>query len=271
MLICILIFLKVLVIPFISLLFIGFAVYLIIKTKFNYIFNIKAKTIKLKIPIISEDNTIKRASIIQSEKLEKLISSEAFLRRFAYKNTTIKTSEYFFDDSDMKSEYYLVIVYDKISNVPLLSARYYFDKSVIIKYLQGDNNSESTQKDWGETMNLYNFKEGEIFLVDRLSGNISSSVYRKNRKYIYLLFYSEILTRNKNCKIILMARRVKYEKLLTKYLHLGFNIVGTKIHNGKEHWILSGDLKKSYSQIKLSIVSNIILMSKYLLFKQSIK
>lgn len=194
-------------------------------------------------PILSIDNVVKRQSQNKEEQIESLISFEAYLRRTAYKNTTIKTDETFFDDSDMKSEYYLIIVYDKITNTPLLSARHYFDKSVIAKYLKGDNGKENEHSYLDAKFNLDSYSDGKVFLADRLSGNISNSIYRKYRNNIFSYYYSEILNNNKNCTLLLMVRKERHDKQLSKYLNLGFNIIGSSLHKGREHNIILHDLK----------------------------
>jgi len=193
----------------------------------------------------SDDNRPKRKPAIDSEMFKPLLTKEAFLRRLAYKNTTIKTDEYFFDDSDMKSEYYLVVVYDKISNTPLLSARHYFDKSVIAKYLKGDNALEIEFPNTGKKFNFDNYPDGSVFLADRLSGNINNSIYRQYRTSIFALYYAEILNNNKNCSLVLMVRKEKRDKQLSKYLNMGFTLIGSTLHKGKEHSIILGDLAKA--------------------------
>ena len=206
-------------------------------------FEIRVQTIQMQPPILLADNTIQRQSLTKEKKVKNLISLEAFLRRVAYKNTTIKTDEFFFDDSDMQSEYYLVVVYDKISNTPLLSARHYFDKSVIAKYLKGDNALEIELSYLGEKFNLNSYPEGNIFLADRLSGNINSSIYRQYRNNIFSLYYSEIVNNNKNCMLLLMVRKEKRDKQLSKYINMGFTLIGSTLHKGKEHQIILRDLK----------------------------
>jgi hypothetical protein len=61
-----------------------------------------------------------------------------------------------------------------------------------------------------------------------------------------------------------MARREKYEKLLTKYIRLGLHVIGSTKHKGKEHWILLGDLSKKYSKVKMPPIAYIILLVKSL-------
>lgn len=206
-------------------------------------FEIEVKSIQMQPPVLLADNTTKRQSLINEKLVENLISLEAFLRRAAYKNTTIKTDESFFDDSDMKSKYYLVVVYDKTSGTPLLSARYYFDKALISKFLRGDNDKEGELSYLGEKFNLDSFPDGNIFLADRLSGNISSSIYRQYRNRIFSFFYSEIVKTNINGFLLLMVRKEKQNKQLSRYLKLGFVLMGSTIHKGKEHSIILGDLK----------------------------
>ncbi len=207
--------------------------------------NIIAKTIRMQSAIILPDGKTKREIFNKNKINQNLVLQETFLRKLAYKTTSIKTGASFFDDSDMISEYYLVVVYDESSNTPLLSARYYFDKSVISNYLNGYVNIESKKINNECKLNLNDFKKAKIFLADRLSGNLSSFIYRHCRNYIFSLFYKEIVSHNKDCKLILMARKEKHEKLLKKYLFLGFDVIGSKVHNEKEHWILLTDLKKS--------------------------
>lgn len=204
--------------------------------------DIEVKSIQMQPAILLADNTTKRQSLIKEEQVENLISYEAFLRKAAYKNTTIKTDESFFDDSDMKSEYYLVVVYDKTSCTPLLSARHYFDKAIISKLLKGDNDIEIELSYLGEKFNLDSYPEGYIFLADRLSGNISSSIYRKYRANIFSLYYSEIVNNNRNSSLLLMVRKEKSDKQLGKYLSLGFTIIGSTLHKGKVHSIILRDL-----------------------------
>lgn len=193
-------------------------------------------------PCTSVDNRQKRKAVTNSEAFQNLIAMESLLRRKAYKNTTINTDESFFDDSDMKSEYYLVIVYDKISNIPLLSARHYFYKSLIAKFLKGDHPLEPALTYLDEKFNLDAYSDGSVFLADRLSGNISSSIYRQHRNRIFSLYYSEIVNKNKNCTLLLMARKEKRDKQLSMYLNMGFVLIGSIMHKGKVHSIILRNL-----------------------------
>lgn len=193
-------------------------------------------------PSTSEGDWQIRKAVINSELHRQLVTKEAFLRRSAYKNTTIKTDESFFDDSDMKSDYYLVVVYDKKTNTPLLSSRHYFDKSSIAKFLKGDDGLDNGLSHRGEKFNIEDYPRGNIFLADRLSGNTSNSLYRQYRSRIFSLYYSEIVNNNKNCTLLLMVRKEKHEKQLSRYLKMGFILLGSVLHKGKEHSIILGDL-----------------------------
>lgn len=256
--------LKIIAVLLILIVVLAIVVYAWIYFKYKFILDIKSKTIHMQKPLVLADHTIKRIPIIASKLNEELISKESISRRAAYKNTIIKTGESFFDDSDMPSDYYLVVVYDKTSNVPLLTARYFYGNSIIARSLKGDDNLENTKSDLKEKLDLTKIKEGGIFLADRLSGNTNSIVYRHYRNYIFILLYAEMLIRNKNSRFILMARKEKDDKLLKKYLKLWLTVIGSTTHKGREHWILLGDMKTTYSNTKKSIPVRLMLLSKNL-------
>jgi len=46
-----------------------------------------------------------------------------------------------------------------------------------------------------------------------------------------------------------MARKEKKDKLLKKYLRLGFNVVGSTMHNDKEHWVIITNLKDAEQNV----------------------
>jgi hypothetical protein len=206
---------------------------------------LSVKTIRMRPPSLLVDKTLERQPIPNDEVFKFLVSHEAFLRKSAYKNTTLKTDESFFDDSDMKSEYYLIVVYDKTSNTPLLSSRYYFDKSVISTYLKHVGSPGIELPYRYEKFNFDDCEEGSIFLADRLSGNTGSSIYRWQRSYIFRLFYSEIVKNNNTCTLLLMVRKEKHNKQLLKYLNMGFVLIGSTLHKEKEHTIIAFDLRKA--------------------------
>lgn len=229
------------------------------------LFSIRSATIPMARPEIKNDR-IERLPLVKTEKNNKLMEAESILRRSAYKNTTIKTGTAFFDDSDMLSEYYLTVIYDKRSGAPLLTSRYYFNKQIIDRTLRGDDD-KTPELMQGADKEIFEFHEGDLFLADRLSGNISNAVYRRCRAYIFLLYYSELLKYNRGRKFIIMARKERSEKLLKKYLQLGFEKVGLTKHKNKEHWILISDFKQSYSRLRGSVWLNLILIFRGSLFR----
>lgn len=229
------------------------------------LFNIRSATILMDKPEM-ESNKVKRLPSEKTESNFRLIEAESLLRRLAYKNTTIKTGAAFFDDSDMLSEYYLTVIYDKRSGVPLLTSRYYFNKQIIERTLRGDDNI-TPEFSSGAHKEISEFREGDLFLADRLSGNVSNSVYRRSRAYIFLLYYSELFKHNPRRKFIIMARKERSDKLLKKYLQLGFETIGLTKHKGKEHWILKSDFRQSYSRLRGSVWLNLILIFRGSLFK----
>ncbi len=205
--------------------------------------NLRVESIKMKAPTTADDGSIIRVSYITNQKQEWLLGHENYLRRWAYKNTTIHTDDSYFDDSDMTSDYYLVVVYDQSSNTPLLSSRHYFNKSIIQKYLNGDQGNDFERTPLGESFQLDKYNKGEIFLADRLSGNLENAIYMGLRKQIFSAYYEEIVSKNKNATLLLMVRKENDDQQLSKYLFLGFDIIGNVIHKGKIHTIIIRDLK----------------------------
>lgn len=163
---------------------------------------------------------------------EYYISAESFLRKQAYRNIRIKVDAGFFDDSDMESDYFLTVLRDEYSGTPLLSCRHYFSLSLIEKFLRGE---KQATEEWRF---IENFKEGEVFLADRLSGNIANRIYRENRDLIFKTFYEEIRKNNVGKTLILMVRKEKRDMQLKKYLNLGFTETGSAIHRGREHSVI---------------------------------
>jgi hypothetical protein len=204
----------------------------------------------LRIKVCTIPMCVPRVAISNSSLHQRLVTQEMLLRQLAYKNTSITTNETFFNDADMIDNYYLIVVYDKTQHVALLTARYYYNKTLITKYITGENPSNSN------TFSLNKYDHNDVLLIDRLSGNGANRLYRKHRSYVLLLLYIDLLRNNKHRKCIAMARKEHNEKLLTKYIRLGLNIVGSATHNGKEHWVLMGDLQKSYAQLKTATVLN---------------
>jgi hypothetical protein len=168
------------------------------------------------------------------------VRQEEYLRRKAYQNTVLTVTESFFDDSDMLSEYFLTLVFDCVSQTPLLSSRYYFDKVLIEKYLKGDHKKNFEFLYGGGRFEL----NDKLFLADRLSGNFKNELYRKHRSEIFSLYYTAIVRDNPNCSLVLMVRKDNGDKQLKKYLDLGFNLLGSTWHKGKEHSIIIAETSK---------------------------
>src|SRR5687768_14564592 len=114
---------------------------------------IAAKTIRLIAPRITDGN---------SDMDDILVEQESHLRRSAYQSTTIQTGDSFFNDSDMTRDYHLIVVYDVGSCSALLTARYYD--------LPGSLHLSGISKDIDD-----------YFLIDRMSANTNSLLYRRLR------------------------------------------------------------------------------------------
>jgi hypothetical protein len=183
---------------------------------------IASKTIRLEVP---------RAPLDRSPLVAALLEQESVLRRTAYRTTTIETNGQFFDDSDLTQPYSLIVVYDESSRAALLTARYY-DCAKAIPGLISEE------------------KIKEYILVDRMSANTGALAYRYSRNRIHVLFYLELLRQNRNRKILAMARKEPGDKLLNKYLSIGLEVIGITVHQGMDHWILSGCVEEYFRQSK---------------------
>lgn len=205
---------------------------------------------------------------LQSAKeIDTLINYERELRRLAYDSVDMPKDDSFYDDSDMRSNYFLVVVYNRLMRIPLLSARYYMEKSAIQLSLNGDSSGESKALTW---LDLDVFSAEKYFLADRLSGNLNHWYFKKYRNYIFYKFYVEIVTKNPGYKMILMARSERHERLMTKYVRLGLNIKGYTMHHGRGHWVLLGDWTSMYQRKRKAMFSDMLLLLRLSLntFKQ---
>lgn len=213
-------------------------------------------------PLLMENGKAKRQAFKNNKFSENQILKEYESRKSAYRNTSIQTSENFFDDSDMVSDYFLIVIHDNYYNVPLLTARYYYHTTPIEKSLKGDDETCSKHN-----IGFDSIRNSKLFLSDRLSGNVNNTVYRRNRNYIFLLFYLEILSRHKDGQFILMARKEKHDKLLKKYIEIGLEIAGSNVHKSKEHWILIGDVKACKNKLHLPLLLKLSLLLKTIKYK----
>jgi hypothetical protein len=180
---------------------------------------IVVRTIRLELPRVPLDRSLTVAELLRQE---------SHLRRLAYRTTSIHKGESFFDDSDMNQPYSLIVVSEEQTGAALLTARYYDCKQAIPGII-----SESE---------LQNY-----FLVDRMSANVWSPHYRRFRSRLHVLFYMELLRHNRGRKILAMARKEPGEKLLGKYLGIGLTVIGSTMHQGREHHVLTGTVD-SYFQ-----------------------
>lgn len=202
-----------------------------IRLKHSELSSIGVMTIHLTTPRMLHHDT-------KNKKLtQKLLSKEQKNRCLAYSYVSFDFPESFFDDSDMEEPYSIVVVYNKKTNEVLLSSRCIYDQQWIVKTINGkEQNFENQVRDFGSN---------PFFLSDRLSGNQSHPLYQKYRKYIFSQFYSELVKNNPNKNLILMAKSEENERLLTKYLRLGFYIIGKTIHNESDYWVVISDLTSS--------------------------
>lgn len=193
--------------------------------------NIKVMTIQLTAPrtLYRNDPNKKLA--------QQLLVKEQKNRCLAFSYVSFDFPETFFDDLDMEEPYSIVVVYNKKTNEVLLSSRCIYDQQWIIKTINGNDQNFENQ--------VRNFGSNPFFLSDRLSGNQLHPLYKKYRKYIFAQFYSELVKNNPNKNLILMARSEENERLLTKYLRLGFYIIGKTIHNESDNWVVISDLTSS--------------------------
>jgi hypothetical protein len=232
-------------IVFCALLLVIFFAVILFRQKYR---RIRCQTLDMQKPVWKEGKFF-RKPLVENEFNAALVFAESFLRKAAYRNVPIKTGSSFFDDSDMQSAYRLFVIYDCRTKMPLLSARYYAHNGIIENCLESEGNSGVTQLK-------------QTILLDRLSGNISNALYRRNRKYIFTLFYAEIFRHNRNSRMLVMARSTRKEKLLESYLRLNFKTIGSVQHHEKQHWVLSADLEQSYRRVQLFSLLRILLFVK---------
>lgn len=170
---------------------------------------------------------------------------ESELRRLAYRDTPIEVDSTFFDNSDLKVPYRILLIYDAASMTPLLSARYYFDDTRISKAIQGFKHP------------FLESGSDSMFLIDRMSANSSTELYRRNRNRIMAAFHMELFKHTRGRRFIAMARVEPGDKLMKKYRTLGMAELGKTMHQSKEHWVLAGDMEHCYTILKTSMAQNL--------------
>lgn len=168
----------------------------------------------------------KRVSTSHADKLE----METFLRKEAFQNVNMVKSEQFYSDEDMLKPYQITVIYHRKTKTPLLSSRGVFDREKIIRTIEGERKFETAEE--------LELNDQEICLFDRLAGNYNHELYAKFRKLIFAKYYAEIVRLHGKKTIFLMARSEPKEKLLTKYIRIGFTPIRQTEHNGKLHWVV---------------------------------
>lgn len=189
---------------------------------------------------------------LQNRSSDPLISDERLLRKTAFENVCMNRSKAFYTDEDMDVPFDFIVVKDRKSKIPLLSSRSYTDQSFIRKQLHAH--------DAEDYLTLVLDPNENYVLLDRLSGNLAHPLFIKMRERIFMNYYIGVLKAYPKHHIILMARSSPDERLLTKYLRLGFHIVGKQKHNGIAHWIVLISGNKSTKGLSQSA-------KQYVLFK----
>lgn len=167
-----------------------------------------------------------------------LLEYERMLRKTAYAHVEMEKSDSFYDDSDLHLPFQFTVVYHSKKNIPILSSRNITDDH----FLQSMLNENS--------LALPDFEHGNQILCDRLSGNLSHPLFRKYRNVSFAFYYAEIYKRYQQKTMFLMARSESSERLLSKYIRVGFYLIGEKLHNGKKHWILRQDVRQLYPKLR---------------------
>ena len=212
---------------------------------------IECRTVKMKPPMILSDGESIKITANSNSESSRILKAEEWLRKTAYSRTNLQLGKSFFSDEDMTSEYFLIVVYEKSNNTPLLSLRYFFNKTVIEKLLKGESNAVIEENEVERCLNLLDHKD--VFLIDRMSANTQSKTYRKYRNYINLVILRELMHRTPGRKFFAMARSIPSEKLLIKYIRMGFSVGGSIIHNKVKHWVLVTDWDEARTNVKGSI------------------
>jgi hypothetical protein len=81
-------------------------------------------------------------------------------------------------------------------------------------------------------------RRGSIFLADRLSGNTNYPIYRQYRAQIFSAYYTEMRHQTKDSALLLMVRKADQQKQITRYIKMGFELLGETVHKGREHSIV---------------------------------
>jgi hypothetical protein len=167
---------------------------------------------------------------LQNQLNTPLLQAERSLRKWAFSDVNMVITEGFYTDEDLSGAFDFIVVSDRKTKTPLLSSRSYTDQPLIRKQLQ---THEST-----DYLILSLNPNEKYVLLDRLSAHSKHPLFSKSRKKIFINYYIHVLNFYPKHHLILMARSEPDERLLTKYLRLGFQIVGKQKHNQVDHWIV---------------------------------
>ncbi|AEA42504.1 hypothetical protein [Fluviicola taffensis] len=167
---------------------------------------------------------------LQNRLNDPLVVAERSLRKTAFSEVNMPLTESFYTDEDLDNSFDFIIVRDRKTKTPLLSSRSYTNQTLIHKQLQAHETTDYL------TLSLDS--DEKYVLLDRLSAHSKHSLFSKSRKKIFINYYIHVLNFYPKHHLILMARSEPDERLLTKYLRLGFQIVGKQKHNQVDHWIV---------------------------------
>ena len=167
---------------------------------------------------------------LQKQSDNPLVKAERSLRKSAFAEVNMQRTPTFYTDEDLDEAFSFIVMLNRKTKTPLLSSRSYTHQALIRQQLAPHESSDYL------TLHLLP-NENYVFL-DRLSGNSNDPIYTKRRQRIFMNYYIQILNQYPDHHIILMARSSPDERLLTKYLRLGFHVVGKQKHNQVDHWVL---------------------------------
>lgn len=137
--------------------------------------------------------------------------------------------------------------------------RFYYSKNVIQSYLKSNDTVASELDEIGKEAGIDVLSEvdkNNICFVDRLAGDKKNDVFRKYRNYIFSQIYVKLVSENKDKLFLTTARSDRYEKLLTKYLRIGFSVMGNIDHDDEKYWILLGGAQKNYLYFRKTALFN---------------
>lgn len=169
-------------------------------------------------------------SDLQNQLNDPLVLAERSLRKTAFELVNMHRPKSFYTDEDMDAPFDFMVVSDRRSKTPLLSSRSYTDHALIRKQLDAHQP--------GDYLDFSLLSNENYVLLDRLASNSASEIFAGMRQRIFMNYYIRVLKSYPKHHIILMARSGPDERLLTKYLRLGFHVIGKQKHNEVDHWIL---------------------------------